>query len=223
MKLEVFPDDDSVARRAAAIIAQEARVSVVSRARFTLAVSGGRTPWKMLRNLADEEIPWDGVHIFQVDERAAPEGHPDRNLTHLRDSLPEKVKPNQVHVLHADALNLDAAAAEYGKELHRIAGIPAVLDLVHLGLGPDGHTASLVPEDSVLNEWDDDVAATGLYQGRRRITLTYPIINRSRFILWVVTGSEKKEMLGRLYHGDPSIPAGRVARAQALVLTDQPI
>ena len=109
----------------------------------------------------------------------------------------------------------------YALTLREIAGSPPVLDLVHLGLGPDGHTASLVPGDAVLDVTDADVALTGVYQGRRRMTLTYPILNRSRRILWLVTGSEKAGMLVRLRDGDLSIPAGRVRRDQALVLADR--
>ena len=109
----------------------------------------------------------------------------------------------------------------YAQTLQEIAGSPPVLDLVHLGLGPDGHTASLVPGDPVLDVTDADVALTGVYQGRRRMTLTYPILNRARRILWLVTGSEKAGPLVRLRQGDPSIPAGRVRQDQALVLADR--
>jgi 6-phosphogluconolactonase len=100
-------------------------------------------------------------------------------------------------------------------------GAPPVLDLVHLGLGPDGHTASLAPDDAVLNVTGAAVALTGIYQGRRRMTLTYPALNRARHVLWLVTGSEKTEMLRRLLEGDESIPAGRVSREQAVVLADR--
>jgi 6-phosphogluconolactonase len=118
--------------------------------------------------------------------------------------------------------DLEAAAAQYALTLQEIAGSPPVLDLAHLGLGPDGHTASLVPGDPVLDVTDADVAATGrAYQGRRRMTLTYPILNRSRRILWLVTGSEKVAMLARLRTGDRSIPAGRVSQDRALVLADR--
>jgi 6-phosphogluconolactonase len=187
-----------------------------------MAVSGGQTPWMMLRALAEEDVPWAGVHIFQVDERVAPAGHPDRNFTHLQESLYQHapLRTNQIHAMPVEAADLEAAAAQYALTLREIAGSPPALDLVHLGLGPDGHTASLVPGDPVLDVTDKDVAVTGVYQGRRRMTLTYPTINRARRILWVVTGSEKAEMLRRLRDGDASIPAGRVHREQALLLVD---
>jgi len=223
MKVEVFPDVDSVARKAAAIVAAEARAAISERGRFVIAVSGGRTPWLMLRALAHEDVPWEGVHVVQVDERVAPEGDQDRNLTHLRESLSGQalLRPEQIHAMPVEAPDLGVAAAQYSTALRQIAGSPPVLDLVHLGLGPDGHTASLVPGDPVLAVDDVDVALTEVYQGRRRMTLTYPILNRSRRVLWLVTGSDKAEMVGRLYDGDTSIPAGRVHRDRALVLADR--
>ena len=223
MKLEVFDDADSVARAAAATIAAEARAAIAARGRFALAVSGGHTPWIMLRALAGEDIPWAGVHVCQVDERVAPDGHTDRNLTHLRESLLQHapLRPEQIHAMPVETADLQAAATQYALALREIAGSPPVLDLVHLGLGPDGHTASLVPGDPVLDVTDADVAPTGVYQGRRRMTLTYPMLNRARRVLWVVTGSEKVEMLRRLRDGDLSIPAGRVRREQALLLADR--
>jgi 6-phosphogluconolactonase len=223
MKLEVLADVDAVARRAAAIIAADARTAAAARGRFVMAVSGGHTPWLMLRALAGEDLPWESVHVVQVDERVAPAGHPDRNLTQLRESLLENapLRPEQIHAMPVEAPDLQAAAARYALTLREIAGSPPVLDLVHLGMGPDGHTASLVPGDPVLEVTDADVALTGIYQGRRRMTLTYPIINRSQRILWLVNGSEKAGMLVRLRDGDPSIPAGRVRRDQALVVADR--
>lgn len=223
MNIEVFETADLVAQKAAAIIAADARATAASRGRFLLAVSGGHTPWVMLRALASEDVPWSAVHMVQVDERVAPAGDPDRNLTHLRESLLDHAPllPEHIHNMPVESSDLEIAAAQYAATLRQIAGSPPVLDLVHLGLGPDGHTASLVPGDPVLKVNDRDVAVTGAYQGRRRMTLTYPIINRSRRILWVVTGAEKVQMLNRLLAGDESIPAGRVRREGALVLADQ--
>ncbi len=223
MKLEVFDHADSVARAAAVTIAAAARAAIAARGRFALAVSGGHTPWIMLRALATEDIPWVGVHVCQVDERVAPDGHPDRNLTHLRESLLQHVplRSEQIHAMPVESPDLQAAATQYALALREIGGSPPVLDLVHLGLGPDGHTASLVPGDPVLDVTDEDVALTGVYQGRRRMTLTYPTLNHARRVLWVVTGSEKVEMLRRLRDGDLSIPAGRVHREQALLLADR--
>src|SRR5258705_3287076 len=223
INLEVLESAESVAQRAADIIAEEARKAVSARGRFVVAVSGGHTPWVMLRALASADVPWTAIHIVQVDERVAPAGHPDRNLTHLRESLLDRapLAAEQIHAMPVESADLEAAAAQYAETLQQIAGSPPILDLVHLGLGPDGHTASLVPGDPVLKVTDADVAITGTYQGRQRLTLTYPMINRSRKILWVVTGSEKIEMLNRLLNGDESIPAGRVRREQAIVLADE--
>jgi len=223
METQVLPDADAVAREAAAVVAGEARAAVAARGRFILAVSGGRTPWLMLRALAGEDVPWEGVHVVQVDERVAPAGHPDRNLTHLRESLLERVpvRPSQIHAMPVESRDLEAAARSYARTLQEIAGSPPVLDLTHLGLGPDGHTASLVPADPVLDVAGTDVALTGVYQGRRRMTLTYPIINRSRRILWLVTGIDKSGMLVRLREGDLSIPAGRVRQDRAVLLADR--
>ena len=223
MEIRVLADAAAVAVEAARVIAQEARRAVAARGRFSLAVSGGHTPWQMLRALASEDVPWNSVHVAQVDERVAPMGHPDRNLTHLRDSLLEQVPlpPEQICAMPVESPDLEAAAAQYARLLEEIAGAPPVLDLVHLGLGPDGHTASLVLGDPVLDLADADVALTQLYQGRRRMTLTYPALNRARRVLWVVTGAEKAGMLLRLREGDVSIPAGRVRQEHALVLADR--
>ncbi|MGA7485482.1 MAG: 6-phosphogluconolactonase [Xanthobacteraceae bacterium] len=223
MKIEVLADVDAVARGGAAIIAAAARAAVAARGRFTMALSGGRTPWLMLRALADEQVPWEDVRVAQVDERLAPAGDPDRNLTHLRESLLEHapLRPDHIYPMPVELADVDQAARQYALTLQEVAGAPPVLDLVHLGLGPDGHTASLVPGDPVLEVSHADVAATGVYQGRRRMTLTYPMLDRSRRVLWLVTGSEKAEMLARLRDGDRSIPAGRVRQDQALLLADR--
>ena len=223
MTLEAFDDPESVARAAAAAIASAARDSIAARGRFSLAVSGGHTPWIMLREWANLEVPWAAVEIFQVDERVAPEGHPDRNLTHLRESLLTRapLRPQQIHAMPVESADLEAAAAQYAVTLASITGTPPVLDMVHLGLGADGHTASLVPGDPVLDVTDRDVATSGIYQGRRRVTLTYPVLDRARRILWVVTGAEKTAPLRRLLAGDRTIPAGRVRSEDAIILADR--
>lgn len=223
MKIKILADAEAVARAAAKFIATEARAAVAARSRFIMAVSGGKTPWQMLRALAGEAVPWQDVHVFQVDERIAPAGDPDRNLTHLRESLLSHapIPPAQIYAMPVEEKVLDFAAQNYSDILQSIAGAPPVLDLAHLGLGPDGHTASLVPNDPVLEVTDADVALTGIYQKRRRMTLTYPLLNRSRRILWVATGPEKVEMLARLLDGDATIPAGRIRRADSLMLADR--
>jgi 6-phosphogluconolactonase len=223
MKLEVYSDADAVALEAAKLIAKAAQEAVATRGKFVMAVSGGKTPWIMLRDLAKQEVPWNSVQVVQVDERIAPDGDPDRNLTHLLESLLEHspLRPEQIQAMPVELSNLESGCTRYSRILETIAGSPPVLDLVHLGLGPDGHTASLVPRDPVLDVKDADVALTGIYQNRRRMTLTYPIINRARRVLWLVTGSEKTGMLARLQAGDVSIPAGRVSSDHAVVLADR--
>jgi 6-phosphogluconolactonase len=223
VKFEVCDDADAVAEAAAAFIAAEARSAVAARGRFAIAVSGGHTPWIMLRALARQDVPWHGVHVVQVDERVAAQGDPDRNFTHLRESLlgHAPLPPAQVHAMPVESPDLEAAASRYAATLRELAGSPVVLDLVHLGLGPDGHTASLVPGDPVLRVSDRDVALAGPYQGRQRMTLTYPVIDRARRILWVVTGAEKAEMLSRLRAEDHSIPAGRVRQDNATAFVDR--
>jgi 6-phosphogluconolactonase len=212
-ELEVSADAGAVARRAAGYVAQRARAAVAARGRFTFAVSGGRTPWAMFGELATEDVPWADVELFQVDERVAPDGDPDRNVTHLHASLGDA--PARVHPMPVTDPDLDAAAATYGTVL------PQRFDLVHLGLGPDGHTASLVPGDPVLDVTDALVAVTQPYQGHRRMTLTYPALARADQLLWLVTGSDKQDALARLLAGDESVPAGRVVAVRSLVLADE--
>jgi len=212
-ELTSLPDASAVAARAAEFVAGLARAAVAARGAFTFAVSGGHTPWAMFAELAGEDVPWEQVQLFQVDERAAPDGDPDRNLTHLQESLrgaPAKVSPMPV-----TEPDLEGAAAGYG------AILPDRFDLIHLGLGPDGHTASLVPGDPVLDVTDRLVAVTSGYQGHRRMTLTYPALARADQLLWLVTGSDKKAPLAQLLAGDRSIPAGRVEAARSLILADQ--
>ena len=222
MQIQVLRDADAVAEKAAELIIAEAQSAISARGRFVIALSGGQTPRRMFRALAGKGLDWANVFVFQADERVAPEGSPNRNLTPLRESLLQHApaRPEQIFAMPVELPNLEAGARSYASSLERIAGAPAVLDLVHLGLGVDGHTASLVPGDPVLDVKDQDVALTGIYSGTRRMTLTYPILDRSRRILWVVTGGEKIEMLLRLRNKDVTIPAGRIRQDRAIVLAD---
>ena len=223
MEIEVLDNADMVARKAASVIAREARRAMALRGRFILAVSGGKTPWKMLQALTDEDVPWEGIHILQADERLAPYGDPERNMTNLLNSLSDVIPllAGRIHAMPVEEDDPEAAAASYEQTIRKIAGSPAIIDLIHLGLGPDGHTASLIPGDQVLDVTNRDVAPTGIYQGRQRLTLTYPVINRAKRILWVITGREKSIMLKRLLDSDLSIPAGRVSKENAIVLADR--
>ena len=213
---------EGVASAGAAFIHARAVAAISERGRFTLALSGGSTPWKMLAKLAEYELPWNLVAVVQVDERVAAAGDPERNLVHIQATLAGHVSlpTGNLHAMPVDRDDLDEAAIAYENALQDIAGQPPVLDVVHLGLGPDGHTASLLPDDPVLDVADRDVAIAGPYFDHLRMTLTYPIINRARHILWLITGEEKAPMLKRLLDGDNSVPAGRVSQQHATLIAD---
>ena len=211
-ELIVVPDAGTLAKRAAAFVAGCARAAVADHGCFFFAVSGGKTPWAMFAELTHEEVPWSSVDIFQVDERVAPDGDPDRNLTHLRQSLLN----TSAHVspMPVTASDLEDSALAYSGDL------PERFDLVHLGLGPDGHTASLVPHDPVLKVTDRLVALTQPYDGHRRMTLTYPALARADEILWLISGADKREALSKLLSGDTSIPAAGVEARHSTVMAD---
>ena len=214
-ELEVLRSAPIAALRCAELIAERARAAAKERGVCALALSGGSGPWRAFRLLDDEKVPWAKVEIFQVDERIAPMGDDDRNMTHMQEFLPE-AGWKRMHPMPVEAEDLEAAAAEYA------ALLPDRLDLAHLGLGPDGHTASLVPGDPVLEVADLDVALTaGEYQGRRRMTLTFPTLDRSRELLWLITGESKAEALQLLLAGDPRIPAGRLRAERSVILADR--
>ena len=211
-ELREFLDADAVADAAADYVAQRSRRSIANNGRFTFAVSGGRTPWTMFEKLAQRDVAWSDVIIYQVDERMAPAGDATRNLTYLERILAE-CRPTILPMPVNDE-NLDQAAASYAQQL------PERFDLVHLGLGPDGHTASLIPGDPVLEVRDRLVAITGIYQGKQRMTLTYEALSRADQLLWLVTGDDKRTALEKLLHGDTSIPAAKVEAASSLVMAD---
>jgi len=215
LKLEVVADPGAAAARAAELIAAAGGEAVQRHGSFSLAVSGGRTPWQMIARLADSPLPWEATAIFQVDERIAPPGSEERNLTHLVRMLPIE-RQAALQPMPVTSRDPDRAAREYE------ALLPQRLDLVHLGIGPDGHTASLVPGDAVLEVADRRVAVTETsYQGHRRMTLTYPALTRAGAILWLVTGEDKRAPLTRLLDGDRSIPAGRVENDRMTVVADE--
>ncbi len=211
-QLQRLPNPEAVAAAAAEYVAAAARRAVAQHGHFRFAVSGGRTPWAMFARLATEDLPWEQVVLYQVDERVAPDGDPDRNLTQLEKALGGA--PATLVAMPVTQPDLWAAAADYA------ALLPGRLDLAHLGLGPDGHTASLVPGDPVLEIDDRLVGVTAPYQGHVRMTLTYPALGRADQLLWLVTGSDKQWALDRLLAGDRSIPAGRVEAEASLILAD---
>jgi 6-phosphogluconolactonase len=223
MKTEIFPQAGDVAEAAAAYLAQQITTTLATKSTFSMAISGGRTPWEMLKILAKADLTWQRVNLFQVDERVAPDGHADRNLTQLFQAIAGTPMVTQLRIFPMPVLaaDLEEGCREYTQVIHEVTEGKG-LDLIHLGLGIDGHTASLVPEDGVMEVQDRLVACTqNTYQGRIRMTLTYPLLNSAKQLLWIVTGSEKQEMVKRLLQQDPSIPAGSIRQENALLLVDQ--
>jgi 6-phosphogluconolactonase len=206
--------DEQAAHRAVELIESAGAAAIRERGRFNFAVSGGKSPWRMFELLSDSSLDWSRTSMFQVDERIAPTGSRERNLTHLVLSLPLACQ-SAIRPMPVGAEDLEAAAAEYEYSL------PDRLDLIHLGIGPDGHTASLVPDDPVLEVDDRAVALTAAeYQGSRRMTLTYPAIDRARKVFFLILDGDKREAFERLLDGDRSIPAGRVSNPDMVVVTD---
>jgi len=211
--LEVCADEKAAARRAAELIAAIGADAAAQRGSFSLAMSGGRSPWAMLAMLGeDDSMPWAETELFQVDERIASPGSEDRNLTHMVLGL-SMGHQSALRPMPVTQRDLAAAAREYEGSL------PERFECVHLGLGPDGHTASLVPGDPVLDVSDRRVALTETeYQGHRRMTLTYPALAEARRVVWLVTGPDKVDALSKLLEGDASIPAGRVENDETMVV-----
>jgi 6-phosphogluconolactonase len=220
IEVEILPDGAALAARAADLVAERLAGAVAARGRATLAGSGGNTPAGFLAALAERPLPWEAVHVFQVDERVAPPGHADRNLTGLQAALLDRVPipPGNVHPMPVEEPDIEAAAVAYGEEIRSVAG-PGGLDVVHLGVGDDGHTASWPPGDPVVDA-PADVGVVGPFNGRLRMTLTPAAVNRAGRIVWLISGADKAPVVARLLAGDPALPSSRVRRTDATLLAD---
>jgi 6-phosphogluconolactonase len=195
---------------------------VTARGRCVIAWSGGETPWQTLEQLITRQVPWHAVHVVQVDERIVGDDDPRRNFTRIHELLCKRgrLEESHLHPMPVGRPDPDLAARDYAKTLASVAGSPPILDMVQLGLGTDGHTASLLPGAPTLKITDRDVAATETVAGTRRMTLTLPCINRARAHCWIITGTQKAVRLRELLAGREEIPAVRVARDEAIVFAD---
>jgi 6-phosphogluconolactonase len=212
-EVQVFDSVDELARASAAYVAAHMGQLRGRPGPFTFALSGGKSPWLMLAELGHEDVAWEGTTIYQVDERVIPLSDDLRNLKHINEAL--GANDATIEAMDVESPELNEAAYDYASKL------PSRFDLIHLGLGPDGHCASLVPNDPVLEVTDRLVAISGPYQDTVRMTLTYPALARADQLLWLVSGDDKREALAKLLDGDTSIPAGRVVAGASLVMTDR--
>ena len=212
MDIIVVPDPQSAANQAAAWIARQLRNAASRRGMASVAFSGGSTPALMLAALAELSVPWTVTTVFQVDERIAPDGDPDRNA-----GLLEVLRPCRptIRLMPVTAGDLAAARRRYA------ASLPDRLDVVHLGVGDDGHTASWPPGDPVIDE-RRHVAISSEFNGRARMTLTVPVVNAARRRLVLATGAAKAEIIERWLLHDHTLPVDRVSRTNTSVVLDAP-
>jgi 6-phosphogluconolactonase len=222
MRIQVLPTADAAAARAAGWLRAEIGRASAQRGRCLVALSGGRTPWRMLRELRRLRVHWHDLQVFQTDERVVPANDERRNSRQIADLLvaPNGLAADQFHAMPVERDDLRAGADEYARLLAEFGGSPPVFDVVQLGLGADGHTASLVPGDRLLRERTATVGVSVAYQGVTRMSLTFPVLDAARHRLWLVTGADKAAALGQLWAGDESVPAGQVAREAAFVFAD---
>ncbi len=220
--LLVVADQAALAQEAAKLVVATAEEAVARCGRFTVALAGGSTPKRLYSLLAAKpycaRLPWQETHIFWGDERVVPPEHPDSNFGMVRAILLSRVPipANQVHRMQAERADLDAAAGEYEAEIARTFAAqppdePPAFDLILLGLGTDGHTASLFPHTPALRETKRWVAPNDIPELKAsRLTLTIPILNRAAMILFLVSGIEKAAALQAVLEGpfDPEqLPA----------------
>jgi len=211
--VRIFPDVEALSKAAAAEFVRCAGETVAARGRFTVALSGGSTPKRLYQLLTTEpyrsQIDWGRVEIFWGDERCVPPDHKDSNYRMAREAMLTQlpIPAEHIHRLEAERADREAAARDYEAVLARVFGVssggePPALDLILLGMGPDGHTASLFPHTQALDETRHWVVPNHVPQlNTDRLTLTRPILNRGREVLFLVAGADKAERLVEVLAG----------------------
>ncbi len=215
--LRVSPDATAATGACASHLAALLDAALTARDTAHLALSGGSTGALLCRALATQPVDWTRVHVYQVDERVVPDGHPDRNANALVRELVDvaSIPCDHVHLLPVTAPDLDRAAATYAAALPR-------LDVVHLGIGPDGHTASWPPDQPDVRTRPAAVTVTGPFNGHRRMTLTAGPVGAAHAVVWLVCGADKRDALERALARDVNVPAGRAIDGRSVVFTDAP-
>jgi 6-phosphogluconolactonase len=220
--VHVFADPTALAAGAAEELTRRVLAAVAARSRCRIALAGGNTPLLLYRELtcpAGADIPWDRVEVFWGDERTVPPENPDSNFGAARDALLSSVPipAGNVHRMCGEAADPRAAAMEYEEELRRCFGLAGGelprFDVVLLGMGTDGHTASLFPGSATLDEQDQLVTASRVQSlGVWRLTLTLPVLNAAAAVVFLVSGADKAETLARVLDG-PYLPRELPAQA----------
>ncbi|MFC1627479.1 6-phosphogluconolactonase [Gemmatimonadota bacterium] len=234
-RLEIFPDPESMSRAAALFISERLRQAVDIRGRASLALSGGSTPrriYQFLVSLSAPVLPWEQIHLFWGDERWVPADDPESNYALARETIlnTATLPPENIHPVPTNAATIEEGAARYEEEVRTFfassggSGDSPTFDLIHLGVGEDGHTASLFPDDPALLEtdrWVVPVTSPSWRPPRERVTFTLPLINNARTVLFTASGNAKRKVVKSIVldqgDGEMSYPAAMVNAIEDLV------
>jgi 6-phosphogluconolactonase len=220
-RVEILPDRDAIVQRSLEIVLASLQLALTERGQFTIALAGGGTPKPLYEAIASQDLPWDKIHVFWGDERYVPADHPDSNEGMARRAWLDQVAmpSTNIHPMPTDEADPAVAAQKYEQQLQeffqlQVGEFPA-LDVVLLGIGDDGHTASLFPHTQALTV-RDRLITVGNKDGQPRLTFTAPLINRARAVVFLVTGANKQNALAHILTptGDETTYPARLIQPQ---------